>query len=139
MPRFFYRLFKRSSIAILIKKVEIVHCFEYFDEGNNMRGTYFVQDLYFVEGALLQFRVIFKFFNGDHFGSYLFARAGVDAAEDFAILALADLFVKGVVLDYFDHPLTSNIIIAYYILKRLSYKHRAQPYILRCITAYIKI
>ena len=105
MSIFFDFLIEGASIAVLIKEIKIIDSFEYLDKSDNMRAVYLRQNLYLIEGAFLQFRVIFEALDIDHFNGDFFGVAAVDSSEYFPLLSLADLLVEGVIFNDLDHPL----------------------------------
>ena len=62
------------------------------------------KDIDFVDGALLQFLVLFEPAHLDHLDRVLLVVVFVDGAEDLTVGALPDYLVEGVVLNYADHP-----------------------------------
>jgi hypothetical protein len=63
-------LVEGPSIAELVKKVEIIDSFEYFDETQDVRTVNACKDFYFIQRAFLQFRVLSKTTHVDHFCSH---------------------------------------------------------------------
>lgn len=90
-------------VAEFVEEVEIVGSLEDFNKFNDVRGLYFREHFDFIERALLQFRVLFEFLNVDDFDSDFLLVARVDASVDFAVLALANLLVQGVIFNHLDH------------------------------------
>lgn len=104
-------LAKSASIAELIKEVKIVDCFKYLDESYYIGWLYFIQHFDLVKSAFLQFRIIFESLYIDHFHCYFFPRLAINPSVYFSVLSFPDLFMKGVVLNDFYHPLIICSII----------------------------
>lgn len=98
-------LLEGTLVAILVKEIEVVYCFEDLNELYNVRAVYFAQDFDFVKSAFFKFRVFFELANMDNFDSYLTIVASVNTFVDFAILSFSNLFMKSVIFNDFDHPL----------------------------------
>lgn len=106
-------LIERASVAELIEEVEIIDSLKYLDEADDIGAFDAREHLDFVEGALLQFGVFSEATYVDYFGCYFATSTAIYSSVDLAVLALTDLFVKSVVLDYLDHPLSLNYITPY--------------------------
>ena len=99
-------IFQGALVAELIEKVEIVGSFEYLYELNDVRGIDFGEDLYFVEGAFLQFRKLLEFLHIDNLNSHFLFVSGINASIDLSVLPFADLFVEGVIFDDLYHSVS---------------------------------
>lgn len=73
VPVLFNFLIKGSSVAVLVKEVEVVYGLEYFDKADDVRRVYFREDFDLVEGALLELRIFFEPSGVDYFDRYFLA------------------------------------------------------------------
>lgn len=95
-----------AAIAVLIYEVEVVGCFEGFDEANDVVVFEGGEDVDLVDGQLFQFGIGLKGALGDHFHRVLQFRLLVERPKDLAVYALADGLLQQVVLNQLAH---SNI------------------------------
>lgn len=103
-PLLLQHLLQRATITILIHEVEVVIGFEHFDVADDVGGGLDGgEDVDFVDGALLEFGVLFELLHWDDFDGEFFFGFYVDGFVDFAVDALANGLVEGVVVDYARH------------------------------------
>jgi hypothetical protein len=104
VPGLLDQILECATIAELIDKVDIVGCFEYFDELDNMSGVlYFRKGLNFIDGELFKSGAEFVLLDSDDLDcNYLFSFL-VGSLVYLSKFSFTDYSLQTVVLDFFSH------------------------------------